>query len=144
MFVLLFKYSLCLLKHSLALHVTTYIRNLLRKVMGSKLVTTSQLFRKILNTISLIPQHHLFYITGICPPISVCQSLEMGAYYIFVYVMLFVLVRGIPPECPPWFNQVSETSPEFPECVCSSAVKSIIDCNQRERTSYVKVGHCAY
>ena len=68
----------------------------------------------------------------------------MGVYYIFGYVMLFVLVRGIPPECPPWFNQVSDTSPEFPECVCSSAVKSIIDCNQRERTSYVKVGHCAY
>ena len=47
-------------------------------------------------------------------------------------------------ECPPWFSQVSQTSSAFPQCVCSSAVESIIYCSQSERTSYVKVGHCAY
>ena len=70
----------------------------------------------------------------------------MGAYYLFCNVALLVFVRISrgEHECPPWFNKVSETSTDFPQCVCSSAVKSIIYCNQKERTSYVKVGHCTY
>ena len=34
--------------------------------------------------------------------------------------------------------------PLFPQCVCSQAMSSYITCNQRERISYIKVGHCAF
>ena len=70
----------------------------------------------------------------------------MSANHLIPYVILLLSVRvsSSVVECPPWFSQVSQTSSAFPECVCSSAVKSIIYCSQSERTSYVKVGHCAY
>ena len=70
----------------------------------------------------------------------------MSASHLTSYVILLLLVRASSSvvECPPWFSQVSQTSSAFPQCVCSSAVESIIYCSQSERISYVKVGHCAY
>ena len=70
----------------------------------------------------------------------------MAACSVFYSLILLLLVRvsSSVVECPPWFSQVSQTSSAFPQCVCSSAVESIIYCSQSERTSYVKVGHCAY
>ena len=70
----------------------------------------------------------------------------MGTCILFQHIILLLLVRASSSvvECPPWFSQVSQTSSAFPQCVCSSAVESIIYCSQSERTSYVKVGHCAY
>ena len=70
----------------------------------------------------------------------------MAASNFFYSTILLVSMRGSSSviECPPWFSQVSRTSSAFPQCVCSSAVESIIYCSQSERTSYVKVGHCAY
>ena len=70
----------------------------------------------------------------------------MSASHLISYVILLLSVRASSSvvECPPWFSQVSQTSSAFPECVCSSAVEYIIYCSQSERTSYVKVGHCAY
>ena len=70
----------------------------------------------------------------------------MNANHLISYVilLLFVRVSSSVEECPPWFSQVSQTSSAFPQCVCSSAVEYIIYCSQSERTSYVKVGHCAY
>ena len=65
-------------------------------------------------------------------------------YYMILLLLLSVRVSSSVVECPPWFSQVSQTSSAFPQCVCSSAVESIIYCSQSERTSYVKVGHCAY
>ena len=47
-------------------------------------------------------------------------------------------------ECPPWFNLDISNNSVFPQCVCSDAADSIVNCNQRERTSYVKIGNCAY
>ena len=65
---------------------------------------------------------------------------------VFYYMILLVSVKvsSSVVECPPWFSQVSQTSSAFPQCVCSSAVESIIYCSQSKRTSYIKVGHCAY
>ena len=70
----------------------------------------------------------------------------MSASHLTSYVILLLLVKASSSvvECPPWFSQVSQTSSAFPQCVCSSAVEYIIYCSQSERTSYVKVGHCAY
>ena len=70
----------------------------------------------------------------------------MSTSHLISYVILLLLVKASSSvvECPPWFSQVSQTSSAFPQCVCSSAVKSIIHCSQSERASYVKVGHCAY
>ena len=70
----------------------------------------------------------------------------MGDCNFFYYMILLLLVRASSSvvECPPWFSQVSQTSSAFLQCVCSSAVESIIYCSQSESTSYVKVGHCAY
>ena len=65
-------------------------------------------------------------------------------YYMILLLLLSVRVSSSVVECPPWFSQVNQTSSAFPQCVCSSAVESIIHCSQSERTSYVKVGHCAY
>ena len=47
-------------------------------------------------------------------------------------------------ECPPWFTLDYTNDSLFPQCVCSQAMSSFITCNQRERTSYIKVGHCAF
>ena len=70
----------------------------------------------------------------------------MGACNFLYSTILLVSVKcsSSVEECPPWFNQVSQTSSAFPQCVCSSVVESIIHCSQSERISYVKVGHCAY
>ena len=70
----------------------------------------------------------------------------MAACNVLYSLILLLLVRASSSvvECPLWFSQVSQTSSAFPQCVCSSAVESIIYCSQSERTSYVKVGHCAY
>ena len=66
-------------------------------------------------------------------------------YFISFVILLFpVRVSSSVVECPPWFRHDPQTSSAFPQCVCSSAVESIIYCSQSERASYVKVGHCAY
>ena len=46
-------------------------------------------------------------------------------------------------ECPPWFILDCTNNSKFPKCVCSEESSSYITCNQRERTSYIKAGHCA-
>ena len=47
-------------------------------------------------------------------------------------------------ECPPWFNLEHSNSSTFPQCVCSDAMDIEITCKQRERTSFLKIGHCAF
>ena len=47
-------------------------------------------------------------------------------------------------ECPPWFTLDYTNDSLFPQCVCSQAMSSHITCNQRERTSYIKLLHCAF
>ena len=48
-------------------------------------------------------------------------------------------------QCPPWFLlENSTSSSQFPQCVCSDILPYFIKCNQREQTSYLKLGHCAF
>ena len=47
-------------------------------------------------------------------------------------------------ECPPWFTLEHSNSSTFPQCVCSDAMDLEITCKQREHTSYLKIGHCAF
>ena len=61
--------------------------------------------------------------------------------------LIFILVAKVSSredECPPWFTLDYTNDSLFPQCVCSQAMSSYITCNQRERTSYIKVGHCAF
>ena len=64
----------------------------------------------------------------------------------WVYFILLLAVRASSrgDECPPWFTLDYSNDSLFPQCVCSQAMSSHIICNQRERTSYIKVGHCAF
>ena len=64
-------------------------------------------------------------------------------YLILLNLLLLVRVSSRGDECPPWFTVDNRNNSRFPQCVCSEAMSSYIICSQRERTSYVKVGHCA-
>ena len=59
-----------------------------------------------------------------------------------VLTLLLVQVSSRSDECPPWFILDITNNSAYPQCVCSQAMDSMITCNQRQRTSYVKVGHC--
>ena len=48
-------------------------------------------------------------------------------------------------QCPPWF--VSDNSSgfsSFPQCICGQYIPSMIDCVQKEHTSYLILGNCAF
>ena len=53
-------------------------------------------------------------------------------------------VSGVVDECPPWFTLEHSNSSTFPQCVCSNAVDFAITCKQREHTSFLKGGCCAF
>ena len=65
----------------------------------------------------------------------------MELSWIFI---LAVKVSSRGDECPPWFTLDYTNDSLFPQCVCSQAVSSYITCNQRERTSYIKLSYCAF
>ena len=64
--------------------------------------------------------------------------------HLLVILPLLVCVSSIGDECPPWFILDKSNDSHFPQCVCSVALDSFIICSQREHTSYIKVGHCAF
>ena len=64
--------------------------------------------------------------------------------YTLVTLLLFLGVSGAEVECPPWFTQEHSNSSTFSQCVCSNAVDTEITCKQRERTSFLKPGCCAF
>ena len=68
----------------------------------------------------------------------------MELSWFFVILILVEKVSCKSDECPPWFTLDYSNDSLFPQCVCSQAMSSFITCNQRERTSYIKVGHCAF
>ena len=68
--------------------------------------------------------------------------MELSWVYLILILVVKVSSRG--DECPPWFTPDYTNDSLFPQCVCSQAMSSFITCNQRERTSYIKVGHCAF
>ena len=68
--------------------------------------------------------------------------MELSWVYLILILVVKVSSRG--DECPPWFTLDYTNDSLFPQCVCSQAMSSYITCNQRERTSYIKVGHCAF
>ena len=68
----------------------------------------------------------------------------MTVHYLYLVLALVVRVSSGDVDCPPWFSLDITNNSAFPQCVCSDAMEGIIICNQRERTSYVKIGHCAY
>ena len=59
-------------------------------------------------------------------------------------LLLFLGVSGVVDECPPWFTLEQSNSFTFSQCVCSDAVDFAITCKQREHTSYLKPGCCAF
>ena len=68
----------------------------------------------------------------------------MELSWVCLSLILVVKVSSRGDECPPWFTLDYTNDSLFPQCVCSQAMSSYITCNQRERTSYIKVGHCAF
>ena len=65
--------------------------------------------------------------------------------YMSGYLLVILpLVLGGSEECPPWFILDRINNSKFLQCVCSEESSSYIICNQRERTSYIKVGSCAF
>ena len=68
--------------------------------------------------------------------------MELSWVYLILILVVKVSSRG--DECPPWFILDYTNDSLFPQCVCSQAMSSYITCNQRERTSYIKVGHCVF
>ena len=68
--------------------------------------------------------------------------MEIHSYcHLLVILPLLLRVSGVGDECPPWFTLDSSSDSQ---CVCSEAISSYITCSQRERTSYIKVGHCVF
>ena len=59
-------------------------------------------------------------------------------------LLLFLGVSGVVDECSPWFTLEHSNSSTFPQCVCSDAVDTEITCKQKQHTSYLKIGHCAF
>ena len=59
-------------------------------------------------------------------------------------LLLYLGVSGVEVECPPWFYLEHSNSSTFSQCVCSDAMFTEITCIQRERTSFLKIGHCAF
>ena len=59
-------------------------------------------------------------------------------------LLLLVRVSSGGDECPPWFTLDHHNDSLFYQCVCSEAMDSYITCSQRKKTSYIKVGHCAF
>ena len=69
-----------------------------------------------------------------------------NSYHMLVIVSLVLLVRvsGVADECPPWFILQHSNDSHFPQCVCSEAEPQQIICRQKERKSFLKLGHCAF
>ena len=59
-------------------------------------------------------------------------------------LLLSLGASGVVDECPPWFILEHSNSSTFPQCMCSDAVDIEITCKQREHTSFLKIGHCAF
>ena len=72
----------------------------------------------------------------------VCTGMKLSWIYLILILVVKVSSRG--DECPPWFTLDYTNDSLFPQCVCSQAMSSHITCNQRERTSYIKLSHCAF
>ena len=68
----------------------------------------------------------------------------MELSWVYLILILTVKVSSRGDECPPWFTLDYTNDSLCPQCMCSQAMSSYITCNQRERTSYIKVGHCAF
>ena len=71
----------------------------------------------------------------------------MGVHWVYhglLNLLLLVRVSSGGDECPPWFTPDHRNDSLFPQCVCSETMDSYITCSQRERTSYIKVLHCAF
>ena len=75
-----------------------------------------------------------------------CVGMEevSWVYHILLIFLLLVRVSSGGDDCPPWFTPAHHNDSLFPQCVCSEAMDSYITCRQRERTSYIKIGHCAF
>lgn len=69
-----------------------------------------------------------------------------NTYLMLVVVSLVLLVRvsSVGDECPPWFILQHSNDSYFPQCVCNQEDYARIICYQKERTSFLKVGHCAF
>ena len=72
------------------------------------------------------------------------QKIDAESIMLILLILLVIRVSSTEEECPPWFTPDISNSSVFPQCVCSDAANSIVTCNQEERTSYIKIGHCAY
>ena len=68
----------------------------------------------------------------------------MNRLLLYSVILAIAVASSRAEECPPWFTLEISNSSDFPQCVCSDAQDSIVTCNQRERASYIKIGHCAY
>ena len=75
---------------------------------------------------------------------SVQLGIGMELSWVYLIPILVVKVSSRGDECPPWFTLDYTSDSLFPQCVCSQAMSSYITCNQRERTSYIKISHCAF
>ena len=48
-------------------------------------------------------------------------------------------------QCPPWFVMDNSSGfSSFPQCICGQYIPSMIDCVQKEHTSYLMLGYCAF
>ena len=72
------------------------------------------------------------------------QKIDAESIMLILLILLVITVSSREEECPLWFTPDISNSSVFPQCVCSDAANSIVTCNQEERTSYIKIGHCAY
>ena len=73
---------------------------------------------------------------------------QTTSMHVLVLSILFVstsfLQAVIADEpCPPWFI-MENSSCLSPQCVCSRYLPSMIECVQKECTSYLMLGHCAF
>ena len=46
--------------------------------------------------------------------------------------------------CPPWFESDSNSNGSSPQCICGHYVPFMIECVQREYTSYLMLGYCVF
>ena len=86
---------------------------------------------KIKKSTSCIRQHHQ-------------AEAEMKVIYICIILLVLARVSRGETQCPPWFAQEKYNNSAFPQCVCSEGADTSVICNQKERTSYMKLGHCIF
>ena len=67
----------------------------------------------------------------------------MNRLIVYSVILAIAVASSRAEECPPWFTLEISNNSVFPQCVCSDAQDSVVTCNQRERASYIKIGHCA-